>query len=94
MRNLIAHGMLAEKLLRDPSLIDRALATLSEWKQKHGPAPALTEWRELLESHDLHSILAKVLALDETGMRMRSSSPFAGLLTEDERALAYSLRTR
>lgn len=103
LRNLAAHGMIAEKIMIDPSLIEDALATLDRWENERGQIPALEEWREILVramndvQHGMRAaliVLAQIL-LDpsEEGMRRRSSSPFAGALSPEEReALFTSVR--
>jgi hypothetical protein len=99
LRNLAAHGMIAEKVLIDPSLIENALATLDRWENERGAIPALEEWRSILAraksdaQHDTRAliILAQIL-LDpsEEGMRRRSSSPFAGILSPEEREALFT----
>ena len=89
LRNLVAHSMIAEKLLTDPEILTVAKRNLERWVQQSGQTPALLEWDELLESGDQAAILAVLLSLDEEAMRLRSSSPFTGILNEAERRLIF-----
>jgi hypothetical protein len=90
LRNLAAHGMIAEKLLRDPSIIAVAQQNLDRWRETRGDSPAIQEWEALLTSGDRGAILLALLSVDEVGMRMRSSSPFTGILTDSERGLIFN----
>jgi len=89
LRNLAAHGLIAEKLLHDPSIVEIARENLARWHEAQGDMPALREWQALLESGDRLAILRALLRVDEEGMRLRSSSPFAGVLSDFERGLVF-----
>lgn len=89
LRNLAAHGMIAEKLLRDPHVLDIARDNIRRWVEQNGPTEALEQWALLIESDDRAAILHALLRVDEEGMRLRSSSPFAGVLDDTERKLIF-----
>lgn len=89
LRNLVAHGMIAEKLLRDPTVLKIARDNLRRWLESSGDTPAFKEWQDLLESDDQHAILVALLRVDEEGMRLRSSSPFASILNDLEHQLIF-----
>lgn len=89
LRNLVAHGMIAEKLLRDPTVLVTARENLRRWSERTGDTAAFKEWQSLLESGDQHAILLALLRVDEEGMRLRSSSPFTSILSEAEHQLVY-----
>jgi hypothetical protein len=89
LRNLAAHGMIAEKLLHDPHILDVASENIRRWSERNGATPALQEWERLLKTGDLRVIIHALLSVDEEGMRLRSSSPFAGVLDESERELVF-----
>jgi hypothetical protein len=90
LRNLVAHGMIAERLLNDPSVIATARQNLDRWTETQGDTPALKEWRTLLETGDRYAILLALLSVDEEGMRLRSSSPFTDILGNLERHLIFT----
>lgn len=94
LRNLVAHGMIAEKLLHDPVILDIARKNLERWRNENGPSKPMEEWSTLLESGNVRAIILELLRLDEEGMRMRSSSPFTGVLDEHERDLLYRAARR
>lgn len=89
LRNLAAHGMIAEKLLRDPAVLEKARENLRRWEQQNGPSKSMEEWSLLLDSGNVRVIVLALLRLDDEGMRLRSSSPFAGVLNEEERDLLF-----
>ena len=89
LRNLAAHGMIAAKILQDPAVLEIARENLARWRQQRGNIPALREWEDLIDTGDRLAILSALLRVDEEGMRMRSSSPFTGILTDEERDLIF-----
>jgi hypothetical protein len=89
LRNLVAHGMIAEKMLADPSVLAVAQDNLRRWLEQNGETPAIREWETLLQSGDRRAILVALLRVDEEGMRLRSSSPFTNVLNDFERNLVF-----
>jgi hypothetical protein len=85
-RSLALHVLAARRIRADPSLLERAQATLERWiARREGPPPAaLLEWRALL-ARPWTEVLARATALTEEGARLRQSSPLATLLSGDER---------
>jgi hypothetical protein len=86
--------MIAEKLLQDPSILDIARENLERWQRQNGPSKPMEEWSILLESGNVRAIILALLRLDEEGMRLRSSSPFAGVLEDQERDLLFRAARR
>lgn len=87
--NLMLHRAVAEKLRCDPeSVLQIARENLQKWlKDKN---PALLEWRKILETETPEAII-KIISQDtDEGQRLRSSSPFAGVLSETEREKIWS----
>lgn len=83
-RSLALHELVATKLEADPALLDVARSNLTRWLAAH-PTGALVEWRHLLEVTSLPQLVALLRSTSETAVRLRQSSPFAGLLTQAER---------
>lgn len=83
-RSLALHEAVAAKIEARPELLDVARANLARWIS-HSPRGALLEWQRLLDGMPLAQLLALLRADCETSARLRQSSPFAGLLTPDER---------
>ena len=81
----------AAHLERDPSLVDLAREQITRWEanavanRDTRVLPVLREWRALLDTLTLNELL-ELLREDSTrASRLRLSTPFAGLLPEDER---------
>ena len=53
-----------------------------------GAPRALDEWREILD-RPWPEIAALITGTDESAVRLRQSSPFAGVLTPSERRRVY-----
>ena len=83
-RSLALHEAVAAKLQANPQLLAVARSNLERWLQAGSRTP-LVEWRRILETTDLADLLALLRATDERSTRLRQSSPFAGVLTAEER---------
>lgn len=83
--NLTLHRAVAEKLRQDAKPVLRiARSNLNRWLKKNENS-ALLEWRQIIETHTPEEI-CKIISQDtDEGQRLRSSSPFAGVLSEAER---------
>jgi hypothetical protein len=90
-RSLAMHCRIVQKISRDPRLLDKAKANLSRWSAKiDGPKPHyFKEWREILDKPWL-TIAEMMTSMSEDATRLRSSSPFAGILNEKEREQIYA----
>jgi hypothetical protein len=86
IRSLAMHALIARKIERDPALLEIARRNVERWcaRWKENPPAWLEEWRELL-SHSWQSIAALITGSDERATRLRQSSPFAGVLSNEER---------
>jgi DTW domain-containing protein YfiP len=83
-RSLALHEAVAARLEAEPQLLDVARANLQRWLSTN-PASALREWRQLLETTPLPALIVLLRSTGEHAARLRQSSPFAGLLTPQER---------
>jgi len=90
-RSLAMHCKIVQKLMRDPSLLEIARANLLRWSAKEdSPNPHyLREWQEILEK-PWPAIAEMMTSMSEDATRLRSSSPFAGVLTKQEREQIYA----
>lgn len=81
------HNIIAERLRSgDLSPLQKARSNLERWKQQFGgvlPAGYL-EWAALLDA-GLEAVLRVLDGEDQEAVRIRSSSPFAGVLSPRER---------
>jgi hypothetical protein len=84
------HCKIAQKITRDPTLLDKARANLERWIAKSGDRqpPYLREWQQILE-RPWPEIAELITSMSEDATRLRSSSPFAGVLTPREREQVY-----
>lgn len=89
-RSLAMHAVMAEKIGRNPKLLAIAHRNLQRWQRRFGPHPPkwAAEWREILE-RAWPEIAAVMTDPGETSTRLRQSSPFAGVLTAQERRRIY-----
>ena len=85
-RSLSMHCKIAQKITRDPTLLHKATANLERWSAKSGdPLPQyLHEWQEILK-RPWPEIAERITSMIEDATRLRSSSPFAVILSADER---------
>jgi len=79
------HCKIVQKISRDPQLLEKAKANLPRWGAKiDGPKPRyLQEWQEILDKPWL-TIAEMMTSMSEDATRLRSSSPFAGILSQEE----------
>lgn len=85
-RTLELHRRVAEKLRREPALFNKALENLCRWRGTASAAtlPYLEEWQRILDQ-GMEAALAKAVEESEHAACLRKSSPFAGVLSEEER---------
>ena len=90
LRSLALHAAVARKLRANPSLLDRARATLSRWLATVDVRgrPALEEWREILD-RPLADVLSTMTDWTEHAIQLRQSSPFVPILTSSQRRAIY-----
>jgi|ERR1700676_309977 len=89
-RSLAMHAAIARKIERDPTLLDLPRRNLEHWRARwsHRPPRWWHEWRQLL-NQPWPQIAALITEPSENAARLRQSSPFAGILTDTERARIY-----
>jgi excisionase family DNA binding protein len=83
----------AGKLVQDPErVLSVARANLDRMQARHTrgrPAVWLQQWRDLLDG-PLDELLNVLTAPSERARELRQNSPFAGVLSDDERAAVLS----
>ncbi|HTY49124.1 MAG TPA: hypothetical protein VMB48_05485 [Steroidobacteraceae bacterium] len=88
-RSLAMHALIARKLARDPSLLDKPRRNLQRWSSRWEQPPRWAhEWRRILQ-RSWQEVAALITEPSERAARLRQSSPFAGVLTAAERARIY-----
>ncbi len=86
---LLYHRASAEKIRRQPELRRVAVDNIDRWMERNAYPPsvvrALTRWRVLLTTASLDELLAAMTDPSEDGHQRRQNTPFAGVLTQEER---------
>jgi len=90
-RSLAMHCLAAQKIARQPKLLEQVRKTLDAWLSRYGEnAPrALEEWQALLR-RPWPEVAWIITDPGEDATRLRQSSPFAGVLGPGERERVYA----
>lgn len=83
-RSLEFGKAICTKLEQEPDLIQIAQDNILRWEKKGNMTPVLKEWKTLLYG-SRQRIYEIMIGTDSESQRIRSSNPFAGVLTEEER---------
>ena len=89
-RSLAMHALIASKIVRDPTLSAIPRNNIERWSARwKDDAPAwLYEWTEMLKQ-PWSRVAALITEPSERAARLRQSSPFAGVLSKEERRRIY-----
>jgi hypothetical protein len=83
--DLAVHRAIVRKIRREPKLYGRARRTLARWERvKRACPPPLREWKLILRDNDMNAVFRILTRTDDEGDRLRSISPFRGILTQRE----------
>lgn len=90
-RSLAMHCLAAQKIENNPALLDQVRRTLEIWRSRYGDDTprALDEWQAILRG-PWPGIAAFITDQGERAMRLRQSTPFAGVLSTRERERVYA----
>ena len=86
-KSLALHTVIAYKISKDPSLLENARDNLADMRSRYEPDAMplyIEEWEQILTLH-WRQIAALLIAVTEEAILLRSSSPFTGILTQEER---------
>ena len=90
-RSLALHCKIAHKINKDPSLLEIPERNLRRWSQKtpseQTPQP-IKEWQQIL-AQPWPNVAAFIISCTDKAFRLRQSSPFAGVLSPQERKRIY-----
>lgn len=79
------HSAIAERLRREPEILDRARRRVQSWVSAGDGAPFYARrWAEILAG-DPEAVAAFLVERSELADELRQSSPFAGALDSRER---------
>jgi hypothetical protein len=91
-RSLALHKEIAKILRENPDLWDVPQKNIAKWqRQRSNASPVYTEWKEILDTKSRNEILSILEDRSEEAIRLRSSSPFTGILSRDERDRIFEL---
>ena len=84
--------LIVAKIDADPSLVQICVENMKRWKrQNDGYQPrCLDQWGELFASEPWERLRERLLEQSDEGQRLRTSHPFAGVLTQEERESVYT----
>lgn len=92
------HRVVAEKLIKDPEpALMKARTNLQTMALRardshiHG---LVAEWKKLIDGGDVNQLVDIMLRPDERGIDLRQMTPFAGVLTQEERLIAIHKASR
>lgn len=91
---LSLHRAVAEKMLTDErGIVQKAKDNIDRWLNRPDftgqGSMALLEWKDILDRSTSNEIIKIIIANTDEGQRLRSSSPFTGILTQKERKEIY-----
>lgn len=90
-RSLEMHCLIADKIKENPQLIEIAKNNLSKWRTSYGNKPIpyyIVEWEVLLQK-PIYQVLKFLRSTTQLAQQLRSSTPFVGILTEEERLAIF-----
>jgi hypothetical protein len=88
-RSLALHREIAQRIRRNPDLLTRVRDRLSRdihsGRFSISLTDAMQEWLDLLNSSSVEQVIELLVDQGENARRLRQSTPFAGILTQEER---------
>ncbi|MBI4191663.1 MAG: hypothetical protein HY525_14135 [Betaproteobacteria bacterium] len=90
-RSLAMHCLAAQKVERNPALLNGVRRRLAAWRSRYATQVprALDEWKAMLD-RSWPEIAAFITDPGERAVRLRQSTPFAGVLSASERKRVYA----
>lgn len=87
---LAYHRAVAERLRAEPeAMLRRARLNLNRWAEGDafgvGELSSLEEWRGIIDEADVDRLIEIMTDTTDEGQRLRSSSPFVGTISPEER---------
>lgn len=85
-RSLAIHRVIADRLKENPKpIIEKAKSNIIRWSNSEGAKNyANTEWLQILNAYTPNEISRLISSTSEESYRLRSNSPFPGILSESE----------
>lgn len=91
-RSRALHAIIAQKIQREPALLELARINLDRWKRECSDEAKVVfaEWEAMINEWPLERLLDFLIERSERANRMRQSSPFTGILTPSERNRVFA----
>lgn len=84
-RSLAWHSEIAQRIERDPTLLEFAIANLDRWRERHGEESGLyAQWRKILTEETPVEIIELLRSESEESKLLRQATPFTGVLSQEE----------
>jgi len=86
-RSLDLDRAILKKIRQNPALLEIARENIRKWlaNGSSGSFDPILEWQSIFEQGSFEEILSWLSREDDDAKRLRQSSPFVGILTEQER---------
>lgn len=88
-RSLALHREIARQIERNPDLLvrvrERLIKDTSSGRFSNSLVEAMKEWLDLLNRSSLQEVLNLLVDEGEDARRLRQSTPFAGILSQEDR---------
>jgi hypothetical protein len=93
-RSLLMHRLIARRVRRDPSLLEKAKENIHRWHQ-HDPDTTAADWLPFLNG-PVDDLLALMKSKSARATQLRQSSPFAGssFIQQEERMKIFEHQKR
>jgi len=92
-RSRALHQAIAARIRAHPEMMQIVRANVERWlgqeHEKGVASPALLEWKNILKSQSVEQVLELICTETEEADRLRHSTPFCGILTEQERSAIF-----
>ena len=89
IRSRKMHLLITEKLKGNPALWSKPEQNLEKWLKMNVCIDTYSEWRRIFNTSSKEEIIEIISSNSERSIKLRSSSPFTGILTPKERNLFF-----
>ena len=89
LRSLALHRQIAKRLQEDPQLWSIPKQNIERWLASGVSCEALSQWNRLFQEKKKEQILEILTSETEEATRLRSSSPFTGILDQQTREAIF-----
>lgn len=85
-RSLALHRAIVRRLCKCPDLWEKPLKNIERWAEQNGGMQmSMKIWKDILETTPREDIIKLLLSRSQRATQLRSSSPFTGIISQEER---------